>query len=321
MRRFRILSIDGGGMRGIAPARWLHSLCAQIGHKPLHASFDLVAGTSTGAIIALAIGCGIPAETILRLYRDRGLEIFPPRPASFLGRYFRFFRHDLWDPKYSADGINKVLQEVFGAKRLGQLKTRVLVMSYDTFTRQPYPIKSWDPDFKDLPVWEAARASSAAPTFFPAHVLNIGSVLHPLVDGGVVANNPAACAMAEAYRLKDPGQPVFLASLGTGRAAKPIPAHAVLSMGAIEWAPVILDVLMDASEAVHYQMRQALEPINFSITPESNLYVRMQHILAPQYEAMDNGNPDHLRELDALAANYLAFDGALGFRRIVKELS
>lgn len=321
--RFRILSIDGGGVRGIAPARWLLQLHGALGlgeRDPLGARFDLLAGTSTGGILALALACGIPAKKIVDLYKDRALAIFPPRGSRIWSRLQRLWRDGVSASKYSETGINQELKEVFGTWRMGDLHVlgrKAMVVTYNTFTRQPYIIKSWEKEFADLPVWEAARATSAAPTFFPAHVINIGSVMHPLIDGGVVANNPSACALAEAVRFARTDRAPFrfaLFSLGTGRAAHPLVAHKALTMGALEWAPHIFDVLLDASEAVHYQMRQLVEG-------RDSVYARFQFPLPAQYEAMDDGQPEHIRELDALALQYVSNDAHDLFKTMVKETS
>lgn len=311
---FRILAIDGGGIRGVLPARWLLALNGALSPGGSVArQFDLLAGTSTGAILALALACEIPVTEVIRLYKDKGLTIFPARAQRWWNRLGRVLSQGVSAPKYGVEGIERTLQQVFGDRTLGELKHRVLVVAYDTFTRAPFVMRSWDTYFAEIPVWQAARASSAAPTYFPALVVNIGSVLHPLVDGGVVANNPAGCALAASTRLNPQRVPVTMVSMGTGRAVKPITAHQALTWGALQWAPRILDVLLDASEAVHYQMQQALQA--------PHVYCRFQTTLAPQYEAMDAGEPEHVQELDALADGYLRADGFRLFQDTVKALS
>jgi len=312
---YRVLSIDGGGIRGVIPARWLAALQGAPVAEGRHLAslFDLLAGTSTGAILALALACEISPASIVRLYKEKGEAIFPGRKVFWWRPLSRILPRGLWSPKYSADGLEGVLREVFGTRRLGDLKHKVMVLAYDAFTRQPFIMRSWDPYCEDIRVWEAARASSAAPTYFPALVLNIGSIMHPLIDGGVVANNPAACAVAEASRLNGGNLPLRLVSLGTGRAAQPITAKNATEWGAIGWASKILDVLMDDSEMVHFQMAHALQ------APHG--YFRFHPYLTPEYEAMDDGRPEHVSELDALAESYLHGDGAAVFRETVDALA
>ena len=309
MKGYRILSIDGGGIRGVLPARWLLALNGAVSpFTSIARQFDLLAGTSTGAILALALACEIPLTEILVLYKDKGTAIFQAS-RSWMPEWTR----GLFAPKYRAAGIERVLRQVFGERTLGDLKHKAMVVAYDTFEREPFVMRSWEKSFAAIPVWEAARASSAAPTFFPAHVLNMGGVLHPLIDGGVVANNPSACAVAEAQRMNGRGLPFTLVSMGTGRAAQPLTAANVLSWGALKWAPRIMEVLFDASEAVHLQMIQGLA--------DPHRYLRFQTPLNGEYERMDRAERGHVEELDELAAGYLHGDGFRIFQDTVKALT
>ena len=197
----RILSIDGGGIRGVFPAAFLASLEEDLG-EPLHRYFDLIAGTSTGGIIAIGLALGLSAQEILSLYLSHGPKIFGQDRAGLAGFAQRRI-HDLkWavvGPKYSAEPLRSALESVLGEKRIGDAKTRLFIPAWNGTTKKVYIYKTahherFDTDYKDLAI-DAALATAAAPTYFPQHITHnaVG-----LVDGGLWANNPVGFAVAEA---------------------------------------------------------------------------------------------------------------------------
>jgi patatin-like phospholipase/acyl hydrolase len=228
-RPFRILSIDGGGIRGIFPAKYLLELEAILPQhfpdKPrLHQHFDLITGTSTGGIIALALALGIPASKIHTLYREHATEIF----GRGKGRLRNFFRSK--HTRCNLEGlIRKAFQMGFDGQdpRLGDVKTNVCIPIYDLMEGRPSVLKNkYHPIFvRDyhIPAYIAALATSAAPTFFDpySHLYkdlngNKQSFNHK-IDGGVFANNPTLLAITEAQKafgrsLSD----LKVLSLGTG---------------------------------------------------------------------------------------------------------
>ena len=262
--RVRVLSIDGGGIRGIIPAIALAELETRAG-KPVAELFDLIAGTSTGGIIALALsrpgedgGPAWSAATLVELYEREGPSIFS-RP---LGHQVRTIS-GLIDEKYPSDGLDEALTRYLGEARLSEALTNVLVTAYETERRKPFFFKSAaaeaDPS-RDFPMAAAARATSAAPTYFePARVDAGGTADYfSLVDGGVFATNPAMCAFAE-VRRHHPDAEVVLLSLGTGQLTRPLPYDDVKDWGLVEWARPILDVVFDGvSDTVDYQLDQLL---------------------------------------------------------------
>lgn len=262
--RVRVLSIDGGGIRGIIPAVALAELEARA-EKPVAELFDLIAGTSTGGIIALALarrseegGPAWSAATLVELYEQEGPAIFS-RP---LGHQIRTIR-GLIDEKYPSDGLDAALARYLGESRLSEALTDVLVTAYETERRRPFFFKSAaarsEPE-RDFPMAAAARATAAAPTYFePARLEAGGSADYlSLVDGGVFATNPAMCAFAE-VRRHQPDAEVVLLSLGTGQLTRPLPYADVKDWGLVEWARPILDVVFDGvSDTVDYQLEQLL---------------------------------------------------------------
>lgn len=281
----RILSIDGGGIRGIVPATVLAALEERAG-RPTHALFDLIAGTSTGGIIALALtrpgDDGAPrwtAAEVVRLYHEEGPRIF----RRSLGR--RIATVDgLIDERYPSDELRTVLERYLGETRLDAALTPVLVTAYDLVARRPRFFKSWRED-ADVPMALAAEATAAAPTYFEP--VRDGDAA--LVDGGVYAGNPAMCAYAEAVRLR-PGAEMRLLSLGTGSQTRPIPYDEAKDWGVLEWARPILDVVFDgSSDTVDYQLDQLLE----------DRHLRLQIELTQANDDMDDASPANLAALAA----------------------
>lgn len=197
----RILSIDGGGIRGTFPAAFLASLEHDLEH-PIGRYFDLIAGTSTGGIIAIGLAMGLPAKRILQLYEDRGPAIFDQDHSGVVGwlsKVYRGARWFGWGPKYSTDALAAALMDVLGDKRIGDAQTRLMVPSWHGHSKKVYVYKTahherLTTDYK-VPAIDAALATSAAPTYFREHITanDVG-----LVDGGLWANNPAGFAVAEA---------------------------------------------------------------------------------------------------------------------------
>jgi predicted acylesterase/phospholipase RssA len=194
----RILSIDGGGLKGALPAAFLAEVEDVTGRR-IADHFDLIAGTSTGGIIALGLGLGIPARDILRLYEERGAVIFGQSTSweRFCYR-FSWLRH-IFRPKHSPGELKRTLEDVLGSRQLGDSTTRLLIPAFDPVRRRVAVFKTshherLTTDWRRSAV-DVALATAAAPTYFPAHVM-VNRV--SLVDGGIWANNPAGLAAVEA---------------------------------------------------------------------------------------------------------------------------
>jgi len=197
----RILTIDGGGIRGTFPAAFLANLEQDLEH-PAGRYFDLIAGTSTGGIIAIGLALGMRAGHILKFYEDKGPAIFAQTRSGMLGwlaRHARFGRWLLWGAKYSAKPLREALTEAFGDRRLGEAQTRLMIPAWHAQTPCVYIFKTahharLTTDYKELAV-DAAMATAAAPTYFAQHLTanDVG-----LVDGGLWANNPTGIAVVEA---------------------------------------------------------------------------------------------------------------------------
>ncbi len=212
---YRILSIDGGGIKGVFPAALLARLEDQIG-SPIADHFDLIVGTSTGGIIAIGLGLGLSAQEILTFYEKHGPEIFSidaPRGLRRLRRHLP----GILKPKYPSDRLRSALLDALGTRRLGESRNRLVIPAWHRETERVYLYKTahhprLETDYKQ-PAVDAAMATAAAPTFFEPY-LAANEV--ELVDGGVWANNPIGVAVTEAIGLlKWPAHQIKILSLGT----------------------------------------------------------------------------------------------------------
>lgn len=303
MKARRVLSFDGGGIRGLVSCIWLAGVekaLLDAGKPGVRRSFDLVAGSSTGAIIACGLGAGLSADAMAELYRRQRDLIFPGLAGRLWSRLARLPAQGPSAPKYDGKGLEKVLRKVFGATTLGQLGMPTLVTCYDTIQRRPVVFKSFKPEHRDLPVWEVCRASAAAPTYFPAHPLKVEGRNCALIDGGVVANNPTACAIAEAMRKDarvDSSQDLVVLSVGTGERTRSIDLKSAREWGAVEWAVPIIDVLFDGStDSVDYIARQLV----------GDGYFRLQAELIIGLDDLDDTSATNIAALETLAKDYLA---------------
>lgn len=304
-KKYRILSLDGGGIRGLISATWLKRLQEKLS-KPLNQYFDLVAGTSTGAILACGISKGLEIDQIIELYVERGREVFPSQSSRLWSRATRLFSDGVSAPKYDGEGLNKALRDIFRTTVFGTLKIKpTLITTYDVLGREAVVFKNNTPEYHSLRVWELCRASSSAPTYFPAHVMQVKGAELPLIDGGVVANNPTACAIAEAVRINsDPQNPdpcqiedFIVASFGTGESVRRISIEEAKEWGALEWALPVIDVLFDGSaDSVNYIASQLIDPDN---------YFRFQTRLSDAYDDLDNADTTNLNALIRLANQYI----------------
>lgn len=306
---FRILSIDGGGIRGIIPALVLTEIERRADRR-ISAMFDLIAGTSTGGMLALGLAApdqnGGPlfrAEELVALYERDGPRIFDRnvwhRVRSAAG---------VAEEKYPSRGINRVLEARFGQTLLSEALTDVLVTAYDIERREPHFFKSsrarTDP-CRDFLMFHAARATAAAPTYFePARIRSrAGDDPISLVDGGVFANNPAACALVEAIcdHGADPTDIVIL-SLGTGELTRPIPHREAASWGLAKWVRPVLNVVFDGvSDTVDYQVTSIMNAV---AGPGS--YLRIQTTLHEGNDDMDDAGTTNLRVLRLLAESTIS---------------
>jgi len=322
----RILSIDGGGIRGIIPARVLQEIETQTG-KFARDLFHLIAGTSTGGILGCGLCIAKTAQQMAQLYEQEGGTIF---------------HRSLWDkvttidglsnPDYDAGPLETILAAQLGDSKLSDIKTtNILVPSYAIqlpfdqtgpgvgvmSPRAPYFFKSWrawnsgldpdgDPKEWDFLLRDVARATSAAPTYFPPALIKSQSNReYGMIDGGVFANNPAMTAWVAARRMYPDAEGFLVLSLGTGSLERPIPYAQAANWGLVHWARPLLNVLFDGnSDSVAYEMSEMLgaNHIRFDIALGQDLK-QDPNAANEDFDDASADNIDRLvRKADALVA-------------------
>ena len=217
---FRILSIDGGGIRGIFPAAFLAGLEQRyLDGQSIAGYFDLIVGTSTGGIIALGLASGYTAADICRLYVERGCEIFPPIPDNWIGDLRRGWRRlfQLFKVRYDRQALMRILRELFGTRKFGDTTTRLCIPSFDGRHGEPYIFKTpHHPDYRldrHESAVKVAAATAAAPTYYAP--MDDGG--YKFIDGGVWANNPIMIALVDVLSCFDvPRCRIRILSLGCG---------------------------------------------------------------------------------------------------------
>lgn len=335
--KFKILSIDGGGIRGIIPAIILAEIEKRTG-KRIFELFDLIAGTSTGGILALGLTKPNPAQfkeakftadDLIDLYRNEGKHIFSQpgilKFADHLLKPIGDILHlppnnleDLVKPKYFSEGREQILTKFLGDTPVKAALKEVLITSYDTELRTPIFFTSIDKkenlgySFRKIctgfTMKQAAMATSAAPTYFPPYkvdtVHRTEGGYYSLVDGGVFANNPTSLAIMEGIiDFKKVGQKldlddILVVSLGTGSLTRKYHYKEVKNWGQIKWALPIIDMILDGqSESVDCQLEQLLPKSHD--TPKQ--YYRFQAQLSNANDAMDDTSDENIARLEKLA--------------------
>lgn len=285
----KILSIDGGGIRGIIPGQVLVALEEKLqirtGNPQARIAdyFDFFAGTSTGGILTCISLCPsnedptkarFSAKEAVDLYVENGKAIFDVSVWQNLRTAFGTL-----DEKYDASALETLLEGYFGDLRLSQLLKPCLIPAYDIdrrvshfFAQHDYAQKG---DGADFLVRDVCRATSAAPTYFEAALVrSCSGVTYPLVDGGVFANNPALCAYSEVRNAvgNPSAKDMFIVSLGTGSEHTPYKYLDAKDWGAIGWIRPVIDIMMaGASETTDYHLKKM-----FSAGGHEGNYVRIQ---------------------------------------------
>ena len=317
-KTIRILSIDGGGIRGIIPGTILQYLEEQIrkqtgnGKAKISDYFDLMAGTSTGGILSLALLCPdskgkakYSAEQAVGFYIDRGGEIFSVsswEKFKSLGGVI--------DEKFPADNLEQAFKDYFGKVKLSELIKPCLITSYDIKSRKEIFFNQSDIKNKkdDYYITDVARATSAAPTFFEtANIHSIDGTANPMIDGGIFANNPAMCAFVEATKFKPiPAlSDIMIVSIGTGNDKKNLQSFTyekAKNWGMAGWVKPLIDIMMSASsETVNYQLQVLFKNIDCP-----NNYFRIQPDLETADGDMSNASNRNIKALINDAKKYIS---------------
>lgn len=277
MDRFQILSLSGGGIRGLFTAEVLAELENKRG-VDICEHFDMICGTSIGGILALGLASGLKPRELANLLRENGEKIFP---KQYMGISFA---KSIFTSSYSSEPLKKLLQEIFQDKTMKDLKTRVLIPAVNYTTGKPKVFKT--PHLEkyvndlNLSLVDVALATSAAPTYFPIHVIDN----QRFVDGGLIGNSPAYFGVHEAcYFLNKNPDDVFVLGIGTMGQNKTADHRKKLEQGLFTWGRPVIDLTLSSSESLH------------------NIWVK--HILKDRFLFIDT-------LLTNDQANYIALDNA-----------
>lgn len=291
-----ILSLDGGGIKGAATTEFLRNLELAMG-KSIYDTFDMFVGTSTGAIIAAALGVlKMNGESLAQLYNYKNSNTIMDK--SHWDKRFGFIQNK---PKYNGKGKRKILKQYFGNILLNSAEKPTIVITYDIESRVSAVLKSTS--LKEISTLDAVDASSAAPCYFPT--VNIGD--RWLIDGGVVANNPTMCAFVEAKKTW-PNETIKILSIGTGNNIRKIDGKKSQKFGAVGWmSHDLLGVVMDES-IVDYQAK--------SILGEN--YLRVNSNLEYVNDDMDDCSHRNIKNLKRLGKEWFDNFGTDAIRLIEK---
>ncbi len=260
MAKYRVVSIDGGGIRGLITTILLQRIVATPGLETFLQSIDLITGTSTGGLLALGIAHGLDLAKIRDVYVEEGPKIFDD---SWLDNLVDLGK--LRGADYDIKPLRRVLEKLLGDVTLGQLKKRVLITAFDLDNEDPKPEKrTWKPKlFHNFPGPNSDSSSraadvglytSAAPTYFPS--------VDGYIDGGVYAGNPAMCALAQTQDRRYSPTPalddVLLLSLGTGTSLQYIKGKSH-DWGYVQWVKPLISLILDGTAGIaDYQCSQIL---------------------------------------------------------------
>ena len=299
----KVLCIDGGGIRGLIPALVLAEIEQRTGRR-IAELVDLVAGTSTGGILACGLTRPGPdgrplysAQELAGIYVEEGPRIFH---RSLLKRIFSV---DGWvDERYDEDGLDAALARYLGEATLSQALADVLVTAYEISDRLAFFFRSArarsDPAY-DFPLVQVARATGAAPSYFePAEATDVaGARTYPLIDGGVFAVNPSMCALADVTAAGRADELRLMLSLGTGEHTRSYSFEQTRSWGQLEWARPVLDMVFDGvADTTDFE----------AATLMGDRYVRLQTELNIASDDLDDASESNLAALRREAEQLIA---------------
>ncbi len=334
-----VLSVDGGGIRGIIPCVVLIALEKRLQAlgktKPLYRYFHLIGGTSTGGIIAAGLAAPRPGfpdqpalapDRLLELYERQGERIFSRDRRQRIREAVKDARM-LIGPAYDPANLKAELIRYLGSETTTRAAlTHVMLTAYDIALRKTLFITNTAAEDDEYRFWEAAMATSAAPTYFPpAFVENLTRQRkEALIDGGVFANDPAQCAYNEAQKLGHDAQAITVVSLGTGYQNRPYYYIDAKTWGPLNWinpglGNPLISIFMDGqADATGYHLDRLLNP-----PAGPRRYYRIDGELVGANEDMDDASPkntaalrrlgeriaaDHAADLDAIAGRLQEID-------------
>lgn len=316
-RKFKILSIDGGGIRGLIPAKVLAELESELQkgepEKKLYEHFDLICGTSTGAILAIGIALGISAKELAKFYEENAKVIFPRFIFRFLPQKSRVFFNAI----YSNKKLLKKLKEVYANANGGRdpliddLKTKVCIPAFNgndgkinVFKTRHHP--EYRRDYK-LPAYHVAMSSASAPVYFPPHTFTFknehgeGKNIN-MIDGGIFANNPALVGVFEATdKLDIPIGNISVLSLGTGQ-GRVIIKKSWRPKNVFDWLfpnPKLVDLVLDTQAQITEQYLLFLHRA-LAKTGNTFAHLRIQHDMKGDNIELNSSKKKHIDRMESI---------------------
>ncbi len=328
MKKIRILSVDGGGIRGVLPGTILMQLEKILQQKDNNSTrklgdyFDMIAGTSTGGILACLYL--MPGENRKAKYSAaEAVDLYIKNGHTIFDRTLKekvLSAGGIFHQKYSHDALYGLLTSYFGDETLNNFIKPSLITSYEITDRKSVFFTSADAcadDMYNFKIRDVARATSAAPTYFaPAHIQSLNGQLYTLVDGGMFANNPALCAYAEARKTefskvlndadktdKPTAKDMMIVSLGTGSVKKQYHYDEFKHAGEIKWLEPVIDILMAGnSETVAYQLTQMYLTLEADFQKN---YYRLEPGLKEACSEMDEATKENIDNLYQAGLTYV----------------
>ena len=292
-----IVSIDGGGIRGVIPSVILDMMERDLNIQTAKV-VDCLSGSSTGGIIAVGLsvardkGSNVPrhwAREIVDIYKREGQDIFS-RPLLYRVKTL----NGLFGPKYDVTKYKLLLSLLLGDTTLNEVVKDVCITSFDVIAHKEFLFENFGTqDLKNCSLVDVVLSTSAAPTYFPSRIYQGKN----LIDGGVLANNPAAWAYFEVVRKKEITRPVYILSLGTG--SYPDTPNTTMDAGLISSIGPLIDDMFDADEE---DVKETFKALQLSGTVK---YIRWQPKLQnASQEELDNIDPANIASLETIAENY-----------------
>lgn len=331
-KEFKILCIDGGGIRGIIPSKFLSKLENYLSKKKgveikLNEYFDLICGTSTGGIIAIGLGLGMSAKEIHQLYEENATQIFGSPNTGFFRSFKQFFF-----PKHSRTNLNRILKKAFlkysddDDTRLGHSKTRLCIPAFNASTGNTVVFKTshhidYIRDYQ-IPAYQVALATSAAPTYFTPYEINYQRKkstekinLTNMVDGGIFSNNPSLIGLSEALALGYKFEQIKILSIGTGSTTITYPKQKKgNSSGAYSWlnpfknVPII-EMMMQSQSAITENIMKVIAEGVHHDKGERIFYQRFQEKFSDNDKiSLDSTSKDKIKLMNQKGDNM--FDNA-----------
>lgn len=320
MAAYKVLCIDGGGIRGVVPALWLREIersLSQEGGKTIANYVNLVCGTSTGAIVAAAIAKNISMTELVATFRKNGADIF----ARNIWPHFSIYGKMMFRPKYNSRNLYEILTKLLGNTKLSQSSVNICMTAYDIHLRRIVLMRSYDKYTCDITLRDACMASASAPTYFQPFALKEGfeetsETTSHLVDGGLFANNPSALGIAEAIAINeedsifDLKSDLHLLSLGTGNIVKSlckteniVPPKSSPSWLNIMRGPPLIDAMFDATSVFSEHVCEQI------LSSENYLRLQIQLDDSITNGGLDNVHPKNIENLIAMSKVYMFHDG------------